>query len=104
MSKGATHHPTESLSVGLDIRNNSSVINAMGNPKDWSQGYAGIRDETGKGVALAIRWLASNYPAGFEIKGDGETSIELYSKHNSFKRLKLKFQRHEGREILWNFY
>jgi len=96
-------------SIGLEIKKNATFINQMhGDMTEWTQGYAGVEDSVGRGVAMALRWMPSYWPAGFEINNiDGktvETDIELFSRNSAWGRLRLRFQRHEGREILWDFY
>jgi hypothetical protein len=47
-----------------------------------------------------MRWMSAYWPAGFDLQGDGTASIELFSKYNPKKSLKLPFNRHEGRELI----
>ncbi|MBI4523149.1 MAG: LamG domain-containing protein, partial [Deltaproteobacteria bacterium] len=90
--------------AGLEVKVGSTVINSLGNQDDWTQGWAELRDDQGKGVTLLYRWMSGYWPAGLEISGDGGTSIELFSKRNPKKGLNLVFQKHEFREIMWDFH
>lgn len=89
---------------GLTIQAGSEVLNSPGNLAEASQGYADFGNAAGEGVAVAFRWLSGYWPGGFEFKGDGTTSIELYSKHNGGTNIKLSYGRHDTREVMWDFH
>ncbi|MBI2609940.1 fibronectin type III domain-containing protein [Candidatus Giovannonibacteria bacterium] len=90
--------------AGLEIKIGQNTANVLGNQSDWTGGWGELRDSSGKGVSMAYRWMSSYWPSGFEMKGDGSTSIEIFSKRNTKKGLTLVFGKHEAREIIWDFH
>lgn len=89
---------------GLKVVSGAEVLNASGDPKQASQGFADFSNSNGVGVAVAFRWLSGYWPGGFEFKENGSTSIELYSKYNGDTNIKLAYGRHDTREIMWDFH
>lgn len=81
----------------------SSIINDFGDDTEFSTGLASIEDSSGKGVVLAYQSLFGYWPGGFELKDNGDVSIELYSKYNT-EIMKMQHGSYNTREILWNFY
>lgn len=93
-----------STSMGLTIQNDATVLNASGDETQYSLGWAEFKDASGKGVTELLRWMPAYWPTGFEFNDSGETSIELYSKHQAGVQLKMQFQTHDTREIMWDFH
>jgi len=83
--------------------NFNAMIAALGNV-NRSDGIGSIQDSSGAGVTLAYRNLSEWWPAGFEFKDNGDSSIELYSKYNGAVTLKLGFGQHDSREVMWDFH
>ena len=93
----------DAATSGLEITTGSQKPQAFGNNQTWTQGWAELRDDRGRGVTLGLRWMSAYWPAGFDLGSDGTASIELFSKKNPKTSLKLPFNRHEGRELIWDF-
>jgi hypothetical protein len=89
---------------GLEITAGDQRPQVLGNPQEWTQGWAQLSDKHGHGVTLGKRWMSAYWPAGFELRGDGTATIELFSKRNPKHTLKLPFSRHDGRELIWEFH
>lgn len=89
--------------TGVKIKVGDMVLNESGNSSEWGKGTAHMEDGEGKGVTLAFRNLPAYFPGGFEFKGSGEASAELYSKQN-IKNIKMGFGQHNTREVMWDFY
>lgn len=89
---------------GQEMVVGSETIQAKGSEGTWSQGYADLSDSAGKGVTVALKDMPQNYPAGFDISGGGDVSIELFSKRNNNTSLKFGWGKWETREVLWDFH
>lgn len=89
---------------GQEMVVGAETIQAKGTVDTWSQGYADLSDSDGKGVTIALKNMPQYYPAGFDIKGNGNVSIELFSKRNNSTNLKFAWSKWESREVLWDFH
>lgn len=89
---------------GEEIVVGAETILAKGTESTWCKGYADLSDSLGKGLTVAMRYMAQNYPAGFDINGNGNVSIELFSKRNNNTVLNLGWSKWETREVLWDFH
>lgn len=89
---------------GLFIKVGDTIKNDLGNPEQWTRGFAELRDTNGTGLTVAMRWMSAYWPAGFDIGGDGTVSMEIFSKLNPKPALKLGFGSHEGRELIFDFH
>jgi exo-rhamnogalacturonan lyase-like protein len=91
---------------GVEVRKvGGTIYQALsGTDADYANGWAALEDGTGKGVAVGMRWMASQWPAGFEVSGDGTARVELFSKRNSKTGLKFSWGAYETRELFFHFY
>jgi len=89
---------------GLEIIAGGTTLNPLSDYTDFTQGFADLSDASGAGCTTAMRWMSAYWPAGFDFSADGVARIELYSKRNSKRNLKLRALKTESREILWDFH
>lgn len=89
---------------GLEINNNGVTLNNLGNQDDWTRGWAELRDSSGKGLTVAVRWMSALWPAGFDVSANGTFRSELYSRHNSKTGLKFAWGAYDTREIMFDFH
>lgn len=91
---------------GIEVRKvGGTVYQALtGSDADYANGWAALEDASGKGMAVGMRWMASWWPAGFEVSGNGTARVELFSKRNSKTGLKFGWGAYETRELFFHFY
>lgn len=89
---------------GAELVVGAETIQALGTEGTWSQGYADLSDSNGEGLTVALKNMPQYYPAGFDIRGNGDVSIELFSKRNNNETLTLAWSKWESREVIWDFH
>lgn len=90
--------------LGVNLVAGATTVQALGDSTTWTQGYADLSDSLNYGVTVGMKYMAQNFPAGFELKGDGEVSIELFSKRNNNTVCKFAWSKIESREVVWDFH
>jgi len=88
---------------GLEIKNGSQVINSLGNKEDYSQGWAEIYQQNGKGITFGIRNFDAFWPDAYELHSDGTIQVELLSKHNNQSAI-FGWKVHDSRKIIFDFH
>lgn len=101
-----THSGSSFSQSGVEVRKvGGTIYQALtGSDADYANGWAALEDGTGKGMAVGMRWMASWWPAGFELSGNGTARVELFSKRNSKTGLKFAWGAYETRELFFHFY
>jgi len=92
---------------GLFVKHNDVALNELGDNSDWTNGWTEINDSTGKGVTIAMQWMFGYWPAGFDLYGDGRTSVEFFSKNAQYSNtdpLIFGYSRHETRTLMFDFH
>ncbi len=89
---------------GIEIKNGNTILQSLGNEQDGTKGWADLTGNGGAGLTVGMRWAAGYWPTGFEIRGSGEVSTEIFSKHNSKKALPFRWSVHETRELFFDFH
>jgi hypothetical protein len=100
---GRVYHYDPAASGELIVAG-GAVLHPLGNAADAAGGWADLRDGSGRGVTVAYRYLSAYWPAGFEVAADRRATVELFSRRNTKRGLRLAFGKHETREILWDFH
>lgn len=98
--------PIGSSQYGVEVRKVGGTIYqaANGNGADYAHGWAAVEDASGKGAAIALRWMPQLWPAGLEARGDGRLALELFSKRNAKTSISFAWGAYETRETLFHFY
>ena len=92
---------------GFVVNHNNRVLNELGDSSEWTNSWAEINDSTGKGMTMAMQWMSGYWPAGFDLYGDGNASIEFFSKHaqyNTIDPLIFGYGKHETRTLMFDFH
>lgn len=77
---------------------------SLGDESRYTQGWANATTNNGWGAAVAYRWMNAYWPSSFEIDGDGEIEIGLYSKYNAKTNIRYNWGTHESRELIVDFH
>jgi len=98
--------PIDASQYGVEVRKaGGTVYQALsGNGADYADGWAALEDASGKGIAIALRWMPQFWPAGLEVSADGRASVELFSKRNAMTGIKFAWGSYETREMMFHFY
>ncbi|MEA3458019.1 MAG: hypothetical protein U9R21_05015, partial [Candidatus Thermoplasmatota archaeon] len=95
------------VNPGLVVNHTGTTLNELGNGDEWTNGWTTINDSTGKGMTMAMQWMSSYWPAGFDLYGDGKASIEFFSKYaqyNTTDPLIFGYAKHETRTLMFDFH
>lgn len=98
--------PIGSSQYGVDVRKVGGTPYGVssGSQNDYAEGWAALEDASGKGMAMALRWMPQFWPAGLEVSADGRASVELFSKRNAKTGIKFAWGAYETREMMFQFY
>ncbi|MBW2735594.1 MAG: hypothetical protein JRH20_24680, partial [Deltaproteobacteria bacterium] len=78
---GGFEYTVDDAYVGLQVEAAGQVLQAAGDERSFTLGYADVADEHDNGVAVAYRWMAAYWPASFDVDGDGVLEVGLWSQH-----------------------
>jgi len=88
--------------VGLEVANGASVIHALGDEGDYSEGFAAMHTP-GKRINCGIRNLYGMWPAGFTMTEGGHLFIDVFSPRNTKDDIRFAFFAHDKRQVVLEF-
>ena len=88
--------------VGLEVVNGASVIQALGDEQDYSEGFAAMYTQ-GIHINCGIRNLYGMWPTGFTMTEDGHLYIDVFSPRNTKDDIRFAFFAHDKRQVVLEF-
>ncbi|VVS94008.1 exo-rhamnogalacturonan lyase family protein [Desulfoluna spongiiphila] len=88
--------------VGLEVANGTTVIHALGDEEDYTEGYAAMYSE-GMHINCGIRNLYGMWPTGFTMAEDGHLYIDVFSPRNTKDDIRFAFFAHDKRQVVLEF-
>ena len=89
---------------GFEIHKGGTTLRDFGGSADYSRGFADLSNAANVGMTIAMRDFDSFFPSSIELAGNGNATVEIFSKYGTKPDSAFDWGVHDTRDLLLDFH